>query len=108
MDPGIIELFTQVERYVMPLVGSNSPYGLTKEENRILALQNINRLNQRIGQLSRGSGEATLDMSSLQTFVNNLTVGVKYDNPQQMRSALTSIRNVVGTTKSTKSKKQEK
>ncbi len=88
----------------MPLIGSDSPHGLSKEENRILALQNINRLNQTIGQLVRSGQSSPIDMKVLQTQVNNLTIGVKYDNAAQMKIALTQVRNLVTTYNSMKSK----
>jgi hypothetical protein len=79
----------------MPLLGSDSPYGFSKEENRILALQAINRLNQRIGQLARSSQQSEIDLKALQKYVNNLTVGVKFENVAQMKSALASIRGML-------------
>ncbi len=89
------EVFVQVERYVMPLIGGDSPHGLSKEENRVLAFQNVNRLNQRIGFLARENSPHSADMRLLQTYVNNLTVGLKSDNTPQIRSSLSSIRNII-------------
>lgn len=88
----------------MPLIGSDSPHGFSKEENRILALQNINRLNQRIGQLVRSGQSVEIDLKALQTHVNNLTVGVKYDNPIQMKNSLVQVRNMITTYNSSKDK----
>ena len=53
---------------------------LSKDESRVLALQQINRLNQRIGQIARSSKENMTEMKILQTQVNRLTIGVKTDN----------------------------
>ena len=88
----------------MPLIGSDSPHGLSKEENRILALQSINRLNQHIGQLARSGEPSPIDLKALQTQVNNLTVGVKYDNVIQMKHALGQVRNLIATYNSAKTK----
>ena len=88
----------------MPLIGSDSLHGFSKEENRILALQNINRLNQRIGQLVRSGQSVEIDLKALQTHVNNLTVGVKYDNPIQMKNSLVQVRNMMTTYNSSKDK----
>lgn len=92
----ITEILAQVERYVMPLTGNESGSGLSKEENQILALQGVNRLNQWIGRLARGGSSSEAgEMRILQTFVNRLTLGIKSDNPQQMRGALLSIKNLI-------------
>ena len=89
------EVFVQVERYVMPLIGSDSPQGLSKEENRVLAFQNVNRLNQRIGFLARENPKNAEEMRLLQTYVNSLTIGLKQENTQQIRAALTSTRQMI-------------
>lgn len=90
-------LFTEVERHAIPLV-SNDPSGrLSKEESRVLALQAIHRLNQRIGFLVRTNSNTAGEMRLLQTFVNNLTLGIKNDNSQMVRSALSSVRNIIST-----------
>ena len=89
------DLFHEVEKYVSPLINRNSatPGQLSREENRILALQQINRLNQRIGQLARASQTTMQDFIIVQKMVNNLTVGVKSDNVPQMKYAFSSLRN---------------
>ncbi len=79
----------------MPLIGSDSPQGFSKEESRVLALQSVNQLNQRIGYLVRSGSAEVEEMWILQTFVNRLTVGIKTDNQPQMRGALSSIRNMI-------------
>ena len=91
------DLFLEVEKYVSPLINQNSATSgqLSREENRILALQQINRLNQRIGQLARASQTTMQDYIIVQKLVNNLTVGVKSDNVPQMKYALSSLRNYV-------------
>ena len=97
-------LFTEVERHAMPLISGESGARLSKEESRVLALQGIHRLNQRIGFLARTGSKEIGEMKLLQTYVNNLTIGVKNDNAQMIRSALGSIRNIIGTIE--KSEKQ--
>src|SRR5437879_4631591 len=95
MDAGLKEIFDQVEKYLLPLL-SREPYSpLSKGESRVLALQNINRLNQRIGQIARSSKENVSDMKILQTFVNRLTIGVKTDNVPQIRGSLASVRSYI-------------
>ena len=89
------DVFVQVEAHVMPLIGGDSPHGLSKDENKVIAFQNVNRLNQRIGFLVRESSENSGVMRILQTYVNSLTIGLKSDNIQQIRSAMTSIRNMI-------------
>ena len=91
------EVFVQVEAHVMPLIGGDSPHGLTKEENKVIAFQNVNRLNQRIGYLARESSENVGMMRILQSYVNSLTMGLKSDNAKQVRSAMASIRNMIKT-----------
>ena len=90
-------LFTEVERHAMPLVSSESDARLSKDESRVLALQGIHRLNQRIGFLARTNSKEMGEMKLLQTYVNNLTLGVKNDNAQVIRGALGSIRNIITT-----------
>ena len=69
----------------------------SKDENRILVLQQINRLNQRIGQLARASAERMPNMKVLQTQVNNLTIGVKNNNIPQMKNAFIQVKNLIQT-----------
>jgi hypothetical protein len=54
-------------------------------------------LNQRIGFLARTRSDTAGEMKLLQTFVNNLTLGIKNDNTQMIRSALGSVRNIIST-----------
>ncbi|MHB8567011.1 MAG: hypothetical protein ACYC7D_02670 [Nitrososphaerales archaeon] len=96
-DYNLKELFANVERYAFPLTGRDSQSSLSKDENRILALQNVNRLNQRMGFLVREQMAELGEMRLLQTFVNSLTLGLKTDNVLQIKSALTSVRNVLKT-----------
>jgi hypothetical protein len=95
LDPGLKELFWQVERYVLPLVGSNSENAFSKDENRVLALQQINRLNQRIGQIARSSKDESGEMKILQTYVNSLTIGVKTDNVPQIRASIARAKSYI-------------
>ncbi|MGI0081011.1 MAG: hypothetical protein ACRECH_15490 [Nitrososphaerales archaeon] len=105
MEHELRVLFTEVERHVMPLVNSEAGTRFSRDESRVLALQGIHRLNQRIGFLARTNSKEMGEMKLLQTYVNNLTLGVKNDNTQQIRSALGSIRNIITTIE--KSEKQE-
>lgn len=95
METNLGEILSQVERYLGSLMNSSSSGQFSKEENRILVLQQINRLNQRIGQLARSSKELMPGMKTLQTHVNNLTIGVKNDNVAQMKHAFTLVKNLV-------------
>ena len=99
MDQALKDIYIQIERYSVPLVSSSegSEHNFSKDENRILALQQINRLNQRLGQIARTRKEKLSEMTALQVYVNNLTMGVKNDNPIQIRSALASVRNYLFT-----------
>ncbi len=95
MDSNLKELFAQVEKYIAPIISSEIGSGLSKEENRILALQQINRLNQRIGMLARSNKNDALDMKALQTFVNALTIGVKTNNIPQIKYGISQTRNMI-------------
>jgi len=95
METGIKEIFEQVEKYLYPLISRETSVTLSKDESRVLALQNINRLNQRIGQIARSSKVDTADMKILQTLVNRLTIGVKTDNVSQIRGSLALVRGYI-------------
>ena len=95
MENLLSEIFSQVEKHSMALMGSISTQGLSRDENRILALQNVNRLNQRIGFLAREYNSKMGELRILQTYVNSLTLGIKSDNIPQMKSALFSMRNIL-------------
>jgi hypothetical protein len=95
MDNTLKELFDQVEKYVSPLITTDPSSSFSKEECRILALQQLNRLNQRIGLIARSSKENMVDMKALQTFVNSITIGVKNDNLPQLKYGLTQVRNMI-------------
>ncbi|MGI0092382.1 MAG: hypothetical protein ACREBS_11810 [Nitrososphaerales archaeon] len=99
MEISLKSIFEQVEKYVDPLLGSDSPNRFSRDENRILALQQINRLNQRIGMIARSNKEAAAEMKTLQTFINNLTIGVKNDSAQHIRFALDQARNQIASIK---------
>jgi len=79
---------------VTPLVRI-SDSSFSKDENRILALQQINRLNQRIGQIARSSKDGTGEMRMLQTYVNGLTIGVKSNNIPQIQATLARARSYI-------------
>ena len=95
MDTGLSEILSEVERCLLPILRVEGSNQFSKEENRILVLQQINRLNQRIGQIGRTSKEQMPKMKALQAQVNNLTIGVKNDNTLQMKNSLTIVKNVV-------------
>ena len=89
------DLFDQVERYVVPLITNRSENKLSKEENKILAFQKLNRLNQRIGMIARSNKNDMSDMKTLQTFVNSITIGVKHDNIPQIKYGLVQTRSMI-------------
>jgi hypothetical protein len=95
MDADLKEIFAQVENYLRPILSRDPSTNFSGEESRILALQQINRLNRRIGQIARSSKEDVGEMKILQTFVNRLTVGVKTDNLPQIRGAMASVRSYI-------------
>ncbi len=95
MDQSIKEIFAQVEKYVLPLLARQVENSLSKEENRILALQQINRLNNRIGQIARASKDGSGEMRILQTYINGLTIGVKTDNVSQIRTTMARARSYI-------------
>ena|SRR5579871_3960662 len=97
METGIKEIFEQVEKYLYPLISQELSATLSKDESRVLALQNINRLNHRTGQIARSSKVDTTNMKILQTLVNRLTVGVKTDNVPQIRGSLALVRGYIET-----------
>jgi hypothetical protein len=95
LDPQIKELFNTVERYVMPLIGGDSLSGFSKQENKVLALQNINRLNITLGRIARSTKDESGNLHLLQMYVNNLTVALKNDNVPMIRSSISSSRNII-------------
>ena len=95
IDGMLKDLFQQVERYVFPITQSNSESSFSKDENKILALQQLTRLNQRIGLIARTSKNELENMKLLQTYVNSITSGVKNDNVPQIRYGLTQARNMI-------------
>ena len=97
MESGLKDIFLQVEKYVMPIIGNDPSSHFSKDETRILALQHINRLNQKIGQLARGAKDQAGQMKILQTYINRLTIGVKNDNIPQIRSSLASAKSYIDT-----------
>ncbi len=95
MDQTITEIFAQVEKYVLPVVAGHSDTSFSKEENRILALQQINRLNHRIGQIARSSKDEYGEMRILQTYINGLTVGLKTDNVPQIKATIARAKSYI-------------
>ena len=97
MGTGLNEILSQIERYLIPLMEADISGQFSKDENTILVLQQINRLNQRIGQLARASAERMPNMKVLQTQVNNLTIGVKNNNIPQMKNAFIQVKSLIQT-----------
>ena len=95
MDQTIKEIFLQVEKYVLALLARQSDSSFSKEENRILALQQINRLNHRIGQIARSLKGDSEEMRILQTHINGLTVGVKTDNIPQIKATVARAKSYI-------------
>jgi len=95
LDPAIREIFSQVERHVTLLVSTRSDTSFSKDENRVLALQQINRLNQRIGQIARSSKDEYGEMKILQTYINGLTAGVKSDNIPQIKATIARAKSYI-------------
>lgn len=95
MDRGLQELLDEVEKYVQPIISENLLSSFSKEENRILALQRVHRLNLKIGMLARSNKEKMEEMKTLQDFVNSLTIGLKSNNVPQMRFGLTRAKNMI-------------
>ena len=62
MDSGLSELLDEVAKYVQPIINENRQSSFSKEENTILALQRVHRLNQKIGMLARSNKEKTEEM----------------------------------------------
>jgi hypothetical protein len=95
LDSQIEELFDTVERFVKPLIGEDSTSRFSKQENKVLALQNVNRLNIHMGKIARSSKDESGNLHLLQMYVNNLTVAVKNDNTPMIKSSLASSRNII-------------
>ena len=95
MDATLKDIFSQVERYVLPLIGSYQGTSFSKDENQVLALQQINRLNQRIGQIARSSKSNVGEMKILQTYINGLTIGVKTENIPQIRATMARAKSFI-------------
>ncbi|MDG6906520.1 MAG: hypothetical protein JRN20_12120 [Nitrososphaerota archaeon] len=94
-DGGLKEILRHVERYLLPVITRDSPNSLSREENKILALQQIALLNQQIGLIGRTNRKEMESMKALQTFVNSITIGVKNDNVPQIKYGLTQARNLI-------------
>jgi hypothetical protein len=95
LDSQIKELFNNVERYVMPLISPNKPSSFSNQENKVLALQSINRLNIYLGRKARSTKDESGNLHILQMYVNNLTVALKNDNIPLIRSSISSSRNMI-------------
>jgi hypothetical protein len=95
VDQTIKEIFAQVEKYVLPVLARHPDTSFSKEENRILALQQINRLNHRIGQIARSSKDEYGEMRILQTYINGLTAGLKTDNAPQIKATIARAKSYV-------------
>lgn len=88
-------MFSAVERYVRPLIGEDAPTALSNQENKVLALQNVNRLNIHMGKVARSNKDESGNLHLLQMYVNNLTVAIKNDNVPMMKSSIASARNII-------------
>lgn len=86
-----------MEKYVSPIIESDQSSTLSREENQILALQSIQRINKRIGILARTDKGKAPDMKTLQTFVNSITIGIKSNNIPQIKYGLSQSRNLIQT-----------
>lgn len=95
MDETLNSLFDSVERYAAPLTGGDYSSNLSKQENKVLALQNVNRFNIHLGKLARSKKDASGSLHLLQMYVNNLTVALKNDNAPLLKSSIASSRNVI-------------
>ncbi len=95
IDTSLREIVAQLENYLRPIISRDPLSILSAEEARILVLQQINRLNRRIGQIARSSKDDSGEMKILQTFVNRLTIGVKTDNVPLIRGSLASVRSYI-------------
>ena len=93
-------LLREVEKYVTPIIAPDQSSTLSREENQILALQSIQRINKRIGMLARTVKESAPDMKLLQTFVNSMTIGIKSSNIPQVKYGLSQARNLIQTLES--------
>ena len=91
----IKDLFSNVERYVIPFIGGESLGGLSRQECLVLSLQNINRFNIHLGKISKSSKDESGTLHLLQLYVNNLTVALKNENKALMKSSIASIRNMI-------------
>ena len=80
---------------MIPLIANDPERKFSREENKILALQQINRLNQRIGMIARSNKNEMDDMKVLQNFVSSITIGVKNDNVPQLKHGLTHAKNMI-------------
>jgi DNA-directed RNA polymerase specialized sigma54-like protein len=92
---GLREIFDQLEKYTAEILQPDPSSRFSAEENRLLALQCVNRLNLRIGHLVRAGRKSSEEMRLLQRYVNNLTVALKTDNKPFMRSSLSSAKNLI-------------
>jgi hypothetical protein len=95
LDVEISQEFEALERYIDPLIGSNQYSQLTEQENQVLALQAINRINLRIGRAARCSKDGSDSFRLLQTHVNNVTVALKREDRVLLKHAVASLRGVL-------------
>ncbi|GEM_PF-1569362 len=101
MSESLKQAYANLERYCISFgeMRRSGTSRFSKEEDKLLAFQSINRLNQTIGRTVReSSGDTKLieKMRILQTYVNRLTVALKSDNKQLVSSSLFSIRALIG------------
>jgi hypothetical protein len=101
LSENLKQAYANLERYCISLgeMRRSGTSGFSEEEDKLLAFQSINRLNQNIGRTVRessGNTELIEKMRILQTYVNRLTVALKSDNKQLVSSSLFSIRALIG------------
>jgi hypothetical protein len=95
MDAEVAELFEALQRYVNPLLSRDSYSKFSKQEGIVLALQCINRINQKIGKEARSSRDESGYLRLLQARVNNVTIALKNENVPALRASLASLRSLI-------------
>jgi hypothetical protein len=82
-------------RQVTALLKKEYQIGLSRKDHTVLALQAVNRLNHVIGKAGLTGARPMEEMRLLQTYVNNLTLGIKRDSDQQMKIALAGVKELI-------------
>jgi hypothetical protein len=95
MDSEIAQNFEALERYTNSLLARDSSPRYSKNECTILALQCLNRINQKIGRMARSEKDGSDSMRLLQARVNSVTVAVKNENAPMLRASMESLKNLI-------------